>query len=162
MSVTFARLHLHYLSCVSRLSHGMLQPAVQYFLGCALEDPELDTRQGQPLYIFFKISGSALGPTQPHIQCETGSFPRGKAGRIWTWSFTLLMPRLGTNRVIDPPLLPLNYFVTLTGASLPLTFVECRHVPFATYAFKFDVKTDCILTDRVCVNVLCDNRILTW
>jgi hypothetical protein len=39
-----------------------------------LDDPGLETRQGQK-YVFFKSTRPALGPTQPPIQWVAGSLP---------------------------------------------------------------------------------------
>jgi hypothetical protein len=74
-----------------------------------LDDPGLDLRQVQEIFIFYKTSRSALGSIQPPAQCLLAFFPRGKLARAWCKPNLRLLPSLRMNRAIrnsSPPMSP--------------------------------------------------------
>jgi len=54
-------------------------------LGYGLESPAFESRNGQEIFLFFKIFRPALKPSQAPIWGELGFFPERKGAGGWSW-----------------------------------------------------------------------------
>ena len=66
---------------IKRLSYAVSfqNSAVGVSYGYWLDGSGFECRQGQDIFLSSKTPGSALGPTQPHIQCVPAFIPEDKS-----------------------------------------------------------------------------------